>query len=66
MKEVNRILTLANGDSKIAIADPIECEFSLEEQNGLDSLMKKYSGTLNFNSCCGKKEEDSSIKAEEE
>jgi hypothetical protein len=55
MKEVNRILAMASGDPKIAISDPIECEFTLKEQHGIENLMNKYSGTLNFSNCCGKK-----------
>lgn len=55
MKEVNRILAMASGDPKIAISDPIECEFTLQQQNGLETLINKYSSTLNFSNCCGKK-----------
>lgn len=30
MKEVNKILAMAEQDAKIAVSDPITCEFSLE------------------------------------
>jgi hypothetical protein len=65
MKEVNRILELASDDPKVAISDPIECSFALPDRNGLETVMKRYSNTLNFTSCCGKKEEEV-LKAEYE
>lgn len=46
---------MASGDPKIAISDPIECEFTLTQQNGLENLINKYSTALNFSNSCGKK-----------
>lgn len=56
MKEVNKILAMTEQDSKVAVSDPITCEFSLEEPGNLEPLLRKYASSLSFNSCCGKSE----------